>query len=99
MGAGIDFIRQSGMERIAGFESGVARCVYEELCGVKGVRLYTPAPQHGKNLPVFSFNIDGLGSEETTAKLNEMGFAVRGGCTARRSRTKNSGPTTAGRCA
>lgn len=79
MGAGIDFIRQSGMERIAGFESGVARCVYEELCGVKGVRLYTPAPQHGKNLPVFSFNIDGLGSEETTAKLNEMGFAVRGG--------------------
>ena len=28
---------------------------------------------------VLSFNIDGLSSEETTAKLNSAGFALRGG--------------------
>ncbi len=79
LGAGIDFIEKQGMERIARHESMVARSIYDELSQTRGVKLYAPAPQYGVNVPVVSFNIEGLPSEETTARLNKMGFALRGG--------------------
>ncbi len=79
LGAGIDFVNQQGMDWIAQREMTVARCIYEALSKINGVVLYTPAPQLGVNLPVLSFNITGLTSEETTSKLNQLGFAVRGG--------------------
>lgn len=79
LGAGIDFVSSCGMERIARGELYITRCIYDELKGIKGVKLYTPAPQYGTSSAVLSFNIDGLSSEETTAKLNSAGFALRGG--------------------
>lgn len=79
LGAGLDFIKKRGIEKIARYETTVARCLYDHICQEDGVLLYTPAPEYGKNLPVVSFNIEGLTSEETTAHLNKAGFALRGG--------------------
>lgn len=79
LGAGLDFIKQRGMKNIARYESTVARCLYDHICNEKKVVLYTPRPEYGVNLPVLSFNIQGLTSEETTARLNKAGFALRGG--------------------
>lgn len=79
LGAGLDFIKKRGIEKIARYEITVARCLYDHIYHEDGVLLYTPAPEQGKNLPVVSFNIEGLTSEETTARLNQAGFALRGG--------------------
>ncbi len=79
LGAGIDFVNQRGMERIARHEAYIARCVYEGLAGIQGIKLYAAPPQYGVNLPVLSFNVEGLSSEEATSQLNRAGFAVRGG--------------------
>ncbi|MEM1483982.1 aminotransferase class V-fold PLP-dependent enzyme [Oscillospiraceae bacterium PP1C4] len=79
LGAGIDFINRHGIDLLTRYETTVARTIYEELVRMHGVKLYTPAPRHGVNMPLISFNIEGLTSEETTAKLNTMGFALRGG--------------------
>ncbi len=79
LGAGLDFLKRRGTANIARCECMVARCVYDNICKERGVILYTPPPEHGVNLPVVSFNIEGLTSEETTARLNKAGFALRGG--------------------
>ncbi|WP_101909595.1 aminotransferase class V-fold PLP-dependent enzyme [Marasmitruncus massiliensis] len=79
LGAGLDFVNRCGLANIARCECKVARCVYDNISKEKGVILYTPPPEYGVNLPVVSFNIEGLTSEETTARLNKAGFALRGG--------------------
>ena len=79
LGAGLDFIKQRGRENIARYENTVARCLYNHISQEKKVLLYTPPPKYGFNLPVVSFNIEGLTSEETTSYLNKAGFALRGG--------------------
>ena len=45
-----------------------------ELLNMRGVRVYT---RPGASL--VSFNVDGVGSQETAAMLNREGIAVRGG--------------------
>ncbi len=79
LGAGLDFLCARGTEGIAKYEMLVAKYIYEGLSKIPQVILYTAAPEYGKNLPLLSFNIDGKSSEETTALLNEKGFALRGG--------------------
>lgn len=79
LGAGFSFIKQMGRERIVRGETLVGRCLYGALSEMQGVKLYAPAPQYGKGLPVVSFNVEGSTSEETTQRLNRLGFAVRGG--------------------
>ena len=79
LGAGLDFLKRRGVTTIARHECTVARSVYDRISREKGVILYTPPPEYGVNLPVVSFNVEGLTSEETTARLNKAGFALRGG--------------------
>lgn len=79
LGAGIEFVRGIGAARIAWREMAIAGMIYSGLSGCSGIKLYTPAPVYGESLPVISFNIEGMSSEEVTAKLNERGFALRGG--------------------
>ena len=43
------------------------------------IKLYTPRPDAEFTLPVLSFNIDGLSSEETALRLSKRGIAVRAG--------------------
>ena len=79
LGAGLGFVLGMGVENIARQEMKVASAVYQNLSKIEEVILYTPKPQYGKSLPVISFNVEGYTSEETTALLNEKGFALRGG--------------------
>jgi len=77
--AGAAFVRATGVEEIHRHEEAVAGEIYAGLSEMKGIKLYTPAPRAGIIAPVFSFNVDGLGSEQTAALLNEAGIAVRAG--------------------
>lgn len=79
LSAGIGFVRTRGMDAIRRHELAVAGRVYQGLSGIPGVRLYTPAPRDGSLGPVISFNVQGLGSEQTAARLNAAGIAVRAG--------------------
>lgn len=79
LGAGIDFVQRHGRETLARYEMSICRSLYQQLHSIEGVILYTPEPIYQKSLPLFSFNIEGLTSEETTQLLNQEGLAVRGG--------------------
>lgn len=77
--AGVAYVREKGVENIFKTSMHVAGEIYEGLSVIKGVRLYTKGFAYDKNLPVVSFNIDGLNSEEVTERLSRTGFATRGG--------------------
>ncbi len=74
LGAGLRFVREKGVSLIAQEELAVARRLQEGLAQIPQVQLYSPG-----RLPVVSFNLRGLHSEETAQLLNQEGFALRGG--------------------
>ena len=77
--AGISFLREEGCRNIYKREMTVATKIYRTLLETEHVHLYTPDYAYGSYVPVISFNIEGLSGQESTAKLSEMGFALRGG--------------------
>ncbi|MFT8888191.1 MAG: aminotransferase class V-fold PLP-dependent enzyme [Ethanoligenens sp.] len=76
--AGVRFARARGQESYVK-EMRMARMLYDGLHQIPGVRLYTPRPFNNGYVPVVSFNIGERSSVEVTAKLDKMGFALRGG--------------------
>lgn len=79
LGAGISYVRAKTCKAVYAQEMTIALDIFRRLKETKGVALYTPDFAMGTHLPVLSFNINGLTSEETTDKLSGMGFALRGG--------------------
>lgn len=79
LGAGIDFVSRCGLETIAAREIQVLTAIYDKIQPCKEIILYTKRPAREAQEAVLSFNIEGLSSEETTRRLNDEGFAVRGG--------------------
>jgi selenocysteine lyase/cysteine desulfurase len=77
--AGIDFVNQRGMDCIYRHEMGLGTEIFARLAQMQPVRLYTSGFRLGRHVPVISFNIDGVPSEETVSRLSELGFALRGG--------------------
>lgn len=77
--SGIDEVNKIGIERIYKNEYELIKMLENGIKEVKGVKLYTSFSDNQKLVPLLSFNIDGLHSEETAEKLNEMGIAVRAG--------------------
>lgn len=78
LGAGIDFIRNKGIDTIYNHEMIICRRFYTELMKNSRVKLYTGLPDE-RYAPVVPFNIDGLTSEETSERLSHAGFCLRGG--------------------
>lgn len=75
LGAGLDFV-QKNRNIIIRQEDALCRMTEEALRSIRGI---TVCP-HGKHhVPLFSFSVEGMHSEETAAYLNEHGFALRGG--------------------
>lgn len=75
LGAGIDFI-QKNAETILRQEETLCRITEQELSRIPKVSICP----HGKSrVPIFSFSIAGIHSEEVAAYLNQHGFALRGG--------------------
>ena len=79
LGAGIKYVSEKGIEHIYKQSMQIGRTVYDGLRKMKGVRLYTKSFREGRHLPVISFNIDEVMSEDVTAMLSDEGFAIRGG--------------------
>ena len=79
LGAGLAYIKEKGIDKIYAHGMKVGGELYRGLEGISGVTLYTSSPKAGKHLPVISFNMEGLSSEEATAMLSDKGFALRGG--------------------
>lgn len=78
IGAGIDFVKSKGFDKIYSHEMGLVKRLYKQLKSTPGVKLYTPEPDDNY-APVLSFNINGLNSVDSASKLNSLGFATRAG--------------------
>lgn len=76
LGAGIDFVSEKGTERIFTHESELCRQLINGISGLNGVKIYRGK---GDYLPIVSFNIKGMTSNELANALSDKGFALRGG--------------------
>lgn len=77
--AGIGFVNAKGIERIFRHELLLVQTIYEHFSRDPRIQLYTERPNEKYFVPVLSFNIKGVNSEDIGQKLNTMGFAVRAG--------------------
>ena len=79
LGAGIDFVRRTGVQTIFAHEMGLIKRLYRDLESNPKIRLYTPKPDDQHYAPVLSFNVEGFSSEEVAERLDRAGIAVRAG--------------------
>ena len=77
--AGIEYLQCNSIAEIYSHEMRIAKMIYERLRDMDNVTVYTKRFFEGTHLPVVSFNIDGMPSEDVVAALSECGFALRGG--------------------
>lgn len=78
LGTGINFVKKLGTNRIYEHENTLCRKFISAMRKLPRVTVYRD-DRVKSYLPVVSFNIDGMTANETAARLNEMGFALRGG--------------------
>ena len=75
--AGIRFVRRKGMETIRRHETALCDRLCRRLTELDNVTVYRmPGADY---VPIVSFNIDGMPSEEAAAALGERGFCLRAG--------------------
>lgn len=75
--AGIEFVRNIGVDRIFRHEDNICRRFISELQKNKNVIIYrNPSAEY---VPIVSFNIDGLKSEITAQILANQGYCLRAG--------------------
>ena len=84
LSAGIDFVLQNGRDKIYKKEFDMCAWLYEKLKAMPHITLLNERFEHGFNTPTISFNIGDLHSTAAASRLDEYGFALRGGfhCTA-----------------
>ena len=78
LGAGLDYIKGKGLPNIYKHEMSIANMIYSQLKKMPLIELYGNF-ESTTQLPVLSFNMRGLHSEELAEKLSNKGFALRGG--------------------
>lgn len=77
---GIKFILKKSITLLQKNEMQLIQMMYDRLKNINDVILYTERPTIDTSVPVISFNIDGLDSEETASILNKKyNIAVRAG--------------------
>ena len=75
LGAGVDFVKSKGIGNIRRHEAALCGYFQRELLKL-GAEVYD---KDADRVPIVAFNLRGMTSEETAAKLSEGGFALRGG--------------------
>ena len=77
--AGMEFVKGMGIPHLFHQELSLTAQAYDSLRRIPSVKLYTrrPSPEH--DVPVLSFNIDGMDSARVASLLDEKGIAVRAG--------------------
>ncbi len=79
LGAGIDFILEHGVEKLAAHKGALTRDLMQGLRAVAGVQLYGPAADEQRG-PLVAFNVGGLPSSAVAARLDrEYDIASRAG--------------------
>lgn len=76
---GIKFINRCGIEKLERYEMRLAQMFYDNLCKMNSIELYTQRPDSIVSVPVISFNIKDMDSEDVADRLNKFGIAVRAG--------------------
>lgn len=80
LNAGIKYILNKNISNIANYEIRLAQLLYDKLKQNDNVILYTSRPDLQHSVPVISFNIKGLDSEEVAGILDRrFNIAVRAG--------------------
>ena len=79
IGAGIDFVKQKGIDNIHRYEMSLIKRLYRNIENRNDILLYTKSPQEESFVPVLCFNIIGKTSGQTAKILNEKGIATRAG--------------------
>ena len=77
LGEGVRFVSEKGISSIYEHEWQLCSYAFNHLRKNRRVILYGGFTR--KNAPLFSFNIVGLSSDETAARLSNSGFYLRGG--------------------
>ena len=77
--AGIRFVQEKGIDTLYRHEMKVGKELFDRLKKIPGVRLYTDTFEPGRHLPVISFNLEGVHSEEVGDILSKNGIAIRAG--------------------
>ena len=67
--AGVEFIEETGLDRIIEHERGLADYLRRDLKEIPGLKLYEPKPDE-ERLPVISFTIDNLTPSEIGHRLD-----------------------------
>jgi cysteine desulfurase family protein len=79
LGAGVDFILQTGLQNIVRHEEELSALLLEGLLSLRGLTLYGPRRLQGR-VGIFSFNLEGFSSSELASLLDEKyGICVRSG--------------------
>ena len=76
---GMRFIESVGRERLEAHEMNLIRRAYDELSTMPECTLYTSRPDSATHVPLLSFNIRGMESDEAARQLGSMEIAVRAG--------------------
>lgn len=79
IGEGIDYIKAMGREKIYQHEMSYAKYIYKNLEKIDDIRLYTPAPETNRTMPIISFNLKDYTSEKVANELAKEEICVRGG--------------------
>lgn len=77
--AGVEAVKHRGINHIYRHEMELVSQLYRELSRMKAVNLYTAPPVYGCNVPLLSFNIGDMSSDEAGDYLAAKGIAVRAG--------------------
>lgn len=77
IGAGVDFINNSGIDKIHAFEKSLCKLFYDTLKDNKKVTLYS-LPNH-LYAPLVAFSLENQDCQEVCQKLSDNGFYLRSG--------------------
>lgn len=77
--AGIERVRTMGVERIETYERALGTRLYDGMCEIPRIVLFSPRPCAGYCAPVISARMEGMSVEMFASVLAEHGVAVRGG--------------------
>lgn len=76
---GLTFIEKLGRETIEAHEMGLMQNVYDRIAAMPHCTLYTARPECESHVPLLSFNVKGIPSDEIAEKLGAQDIAVRAG--------------------
>ncbi len=76
---GLNFIETVGREKIESHEMNLINMAYDKLSSMPQCSLYTARPTSETHVPLLSFNIGDIPSEEVAERLGDRDIAVRAG--------------------